>query len=51
MGRSVYSHFTHDEIEARRDYFAQVIKLVSMAQIFLATNPVLFPLHFTLGAV
>ena len=41
--------FTHEETEAQRGYFAQVIWLVSVAQIFLAPDPVLFPLPVACG--
>lgn len=50
MGKSVYSHFTHEDTEAQRDCFAQVVRHISVAQLFLAPNPVLFPLYFAFGA-
>lgn len=49
MGKSVHSHFTHEDTEAQRDYFAQIIRHMSVAEIFLAPNPVLFSLYFAFG--
>lgn len=49
MGKNICSCFTQEETEAQRGYFAQVMRLLSVAQIFLAPDPVLFLLQLAFG--